>query len=131
MNTLSEYKKNFKKLFYISVKRDLDDWTGCEDFWSPEYKGSILRLNREPEKAKLTLENNSNDTNITICVYRWLFIPVNIKVWWYARKLLKNYKKKEKNKKHENEIEKLKINLNNIESSFLKEIRKKKLENLQ
>lgn len=129
MSTLSKYKRDARKMFFMSVKKDLDKWTGSGDFYSPEYNSSSLRLDREPERGILSITNTGS--NIYICTYRFLFIPIDIKVWWYARKINRKYKRKEREKKDQNEINQIKSSLNNIESSFLKEIRKKKLENLQ
>jgi hypothetical protein len=97
MSTLSKYKRDARKMFFMSVKKDLNKWTGSGDFYSPEYNRSTLRLDREPDRGILSIVNIGN--TIHICTYRFLFIPIDIKVWWYARKINRKYIKDQREKK--------------------------------
>ena len=55
---------------------------------------------------------------------------INFKVFWYVRKLKKHFKIVIEDKLNEDKIENLKNISNNINKIFIKEIRKKKLKQI-
>ena len=134
MNTLKKYKNQLKKNFFVSVKKDIDKWTSSRtDYWSPSYNGTYFRIDKNDFCDYLNIytdDNQGNTNNEFICIYRWLIFPVNIKVWYYVKKLSYHFKKLEKDNKVSKNIEVLKIGLENVEKEFIKELRKEKLEKI-
>lgn len=130
MSTLSKYKKEAKKMFILSVKKDIDKWTESNNYYSPIYNNSSFIVNRYDFFNLLKITNGRSSCE-KICLINWLFIPFNIKVFYYYMKLKKHFRQIKKDKKVAENIETIKLSLENMKPEFLKEIRKEKLENLK
>ncbi len=46
MSTLSNYKKEAKKLFIISVKKDIEKWSDNGNYNSPKYNNSCFFIDK-------------------------------------------------------------------------------------
>jgi hypothetical protein len=124
MNTQKEYKNKIRKLFFISVNKDINIWTnGDKRLYSPTYNNFYMVIRTDYSQLKIYGNNDS----CKICKYRFLSMPIDIKVWWYVRKIKKHFKQVEIDKQHEEEIKFLKSGLTDIQEKFIKEIRKEKL----
>jgi len=128
MNTLEKYRKECRSFFFASVDKDLTKWTGSFDFFSPDYNNCGFRTDRRDFVSYLKVYSNGSDEKI--CCYRWLFIPLDFKVYRYAKKLKQHYKQKLKDKENEKNIKTLKSGLENIKVEFIKEVRKEKLKKI-
>ena len=140
MSTLRKYKKEAKKMFFASVKKDINKWEKGQynrDYYSPTYITSYFCVERDEwlliRSLSLIQESRSGTlserNNIRICFYLFI-IPINIKVWWYVLKLKRHFRKIRQDKKNEEEIKYLKSGLQNFHTNFVKEIRKEKLQQL-
>ena len=116
-------------MFFMSVKKDLNKWT---EYYSPTYKETFFHLNNWKSDLFNYLELRTvSKGEEKISTYQFLFIPIDLKVWWYARKIKRHFKKMEIDKKVSKNIETLKSGLDDIECNFIKEIRKEKLEKIK
>ena len=133
MSTLVKYKEEIKKLFFISVDKNIERWIGeiGGDYYSPDYNGTHFKIDKYSfcDYLKMINTNQGNESEV-ICTYRWFIFPINIKVWWYVKKLNRHFKKTRKEQKFAKNIEIIKIGLENIEKEFIKEVRKEKLEKI-
>lgn len=125
MNTLTKYKKGIRNLFFASVDKDLEKWTyNC----SPYYNNTQFEIKKAEFFSYLTLYSSGNREIIS--TYKWLIFPLDFKVWLYAKKLKRHFKKLDKDKENADKISMLKNGLENIEKEFIKEIRKEKLDKI-
>lgn len=132
MNPTKKYKKEIIKMFYISVKKDIEQWTtgsNYENFFSQDLNGYYLNI--DLNNNRLYINDNSSDTYTEICRYRYFHIPIKLKMYFYVIKLIIHFKNIKEYKKYEAEANTLKIALSNIQETYKKEIRKEKLENLK
>lgn len=132
MNPTKKYKKEIIKMFYISVKKDIEQWTAgsnYENFFSQDLNG--YSLNIDLNNDRLYINDNSSDTYTEICRYRYFHIPIKLKMYFYVIKLIIHFKNIKEYEKHKEEANTLKIALSNIQETYKKEIRKEKLENLK
>lgn len=130
MNTLKKYKKEVRKMFFISVKTDIERWSiEMYGYSSPIYKNSVLVIRTDYNELRL-LEQNTYSYDV-ISKYKWWIIPTDFKVFWYISKLKRYVKKLDEDKKLEKEIAFYKDGLSNIRENFVKEVRKEKLEQIE
>lgn len=141
MISKKEYRKKIRNLFFISIKNDLEKWQPLNnvDFESPVYNNVQFRtdiykwkysyLNTVCLDPKVILTNGSSKITEQeiISRYKFAIIPLDIKIWWYIRKIKNHFKKLANDNKLENETQTLKFILENVESVFIKEVRKQKL----
>lgn len=126
MSTLSNYRKEAKKLFIFSVKKDFATWRENGDYYSPNYNNSYFRIDRCDFYNTLKMANNCmNDEHI--CLINWLIIPFDIKVFYYYMKLKSHFRKVRNDEKVKKNIKNMKTSLDNMKTVFIKEIRKEKL----
>lgn len=130
MSTLSNYKKEAKKLFIISVKKDIEKWSDNGNYNSPKYNNSCFFIDKYDFFNVLRINDGSYNSE-RICLINWLFIPFNIKVFYYYLKLKIHFRKKERDEKVAENIKNIKRTLDNMKPNFVKEIRKEKLDNLK
>jgi len=140
MSTLKNYKRSIKKLFFMSVKNDLEKkWYTSSSkglFYSLPYNDFYFVLDRTyfvtGGMFYLKLANDSPPTTVEtkVSTYEWLFVPIDFKVWWYARKVKRHFKKIKQDKKNANQIKYLKSGVENIQKEFVKEVRKEKLDKI-
>ena len=127
MSTLSNYRKEVKKMFIISVKRDLATWRENGDFYSPSYNNnSYFRIDR-CDFFNILRVSGSQMYDERVCLINWLFIPFDIKVFFYYMKLKNHFRTIRNDKKVKKNIESMKTSLDDMKSVFIKEIRKEKL----
>jgi hypothetical protein len=137
MSTLKDYKKEIKKLFFMSVRKDIKMWIGGisknDDFRSPLYKKDekvcYFLISRRNRSKTNNLSFYGGSMREEIC--KTNFFHFNFKIWWYARKLKLHFIKENKDKKDSNLIEYFKSGVEIVESNFIKEIRKEKLEKIK
>lgn len=128
MNSLDKNKNNIRSMFFVSVKNDIKSWSFSENYenmYSPLY--SEYRLNIDLYNKSLYLYYNKSEY-IKILTYKIGFFPVDFKVYMYIKKLIKNLKKLEEDKKNENDINILKNGLEKIQEKYIKSVRKEKLD---
>ena len=142
MNELKKYKKEIRKMFFISVKKDAEKWSRWEDycFISPIYKTQtmVCRLviynfkgYYKQWRNSLVLEISQHpQNNIFICKYKFLIFPMDIKVWYYVNRIKNNIKNQVKNNENKKIVESLKDGLEVLQKNYVKEVRKEKLENI-
>lgn len=128
METRKELKKRIRELFFISVKNDIDKWTGYSDYYSPNY-GDNYYLIIENDKKELIL--SCNNTRKIISKFRHGIFILDFKVWFYTLKLKKHFKQLEYNRINSDEIEFFQTGISSIEKSYVKEIRKEKIQKIQ
>jgi len=142
MDKLKSHREQLKKLFFASIDRDLDKWTENifvtkldESYSSKNYDNSVSFLIVEPHQkhvyGKIYLKIDNVDIYEFLCVYKILFIPLDFKVCKYVKKLKKHFRQKKIDKKNEEHIYYLEKGIKTLESDFLQEFRKQKLENLK
>ncbi len=131
MSTLSNYRKEAKKLFIISVKKDLAEWVENDDYYSPSYNNSYFRIDRLDFYNTLRVSNRSCMNDERVCLINWLIIPFDFKVFYYYMILKKHFRKVRNDEKVEKNIQNIKTSLDNMTSVFIKEIRKEKLEQIE
>jgi hypothetical protein len=127
MEDLKTYKQNIKKMFYISVKKDLDKWSANYSNYSINYTdkngyNSFLKITED-----YLYLNDVKISHFKFIELSPIKIPINFKVWSYYKKIKKHFKNIENNKKNKNDIDILKRGLSTIEEKYLKEIRREKL----
>lgn len=130
MNPTVKYKKGLIKMFYISVRKDIENWTSSSDlknFFSPYLNGYSFNIDINNNKLYI----HYNDVYTEICRFAYFRVPFNLKMYFFILKLIFHFKNIEKYKKYENETNTLKCALTNIQETYKKEIRKEKLENLK
>lgn len=130
MSTLSNYKKEAKKLFIISVKKDITSWSKSCDYYSPTYNDSYFKIDRWDFYNKLKICNQNVDSE-HICLINWLFIPFDFKVFYYYMKLKKHFRTISKDEKVTRNISNMKTSLESMSPIFIKEIRKEKLDQIE
>ena len=126
MKTINKYRKKVREMLFISINKDLNQWTedGKKDFYSPDY-GDDYRLNIDIKRGTLYLGQ------CPILTYRFLFIPIDFKVWKYAQIVKKHFRKIKEDEKVVQEIDFLKMGLNKIGEKYVKEVRKEKLDKIE
>lgn len=102
MDDLKRYKKRIRKLFFLSVEKDIKKWKKDDnelfihyDNFNFKIKNGILLIKNYSEKQKIKK-------------YRFLGIPIDFKIYHYSLKIRSNIKTSQKNK------------INNIKIQFLK-----------
>lgn len=130
MSTLSNYKKEAKKLFIISVKKDITSWKENGDYYSPTYNDSYFRVDKYDFYNNLKI-CNINTLDEQICLINWLFIPFDFKVFYYYLKLKKHFRTIAKDEKVTRNISNMKTSLESMSPIFIKEIRKEKLDQIE
>lgn len=128
METRKELKKRIRELFFISVKNDIDKWNGYRDFYSPNYGDNYYLIIDNDRKALIL---SSNDVRKEISKYRYGILILDFKVWYYALKLKRHFKQVEYYRINSDEIEFFQTGISSIEKSYVKEIRKEKIEKIQ
>ncbi len=106
MTALESYKKEIREMFFISVDNEIDMWTNkdVKDLYSPVYdKDKCINLDMRKNKL-FFVQNlyNNQQHSIFICRYKFWFIPLDLKVYKYFKKLRQHFNEKmedEKNKK--------------------------------
>lgn len=130
MSTLSNYRKEAKKMFILSVKKDLEKWTKETNYYSPNYNNSNFIIDRYDFFNLLKITSGRSDCE-RVCLINWLFIPFDIKIFYYYIKLKKHFRQVRRDKKVAENIHVIKLSLENMKPEFLKDIRKEKLEKLK
>lgn len=132
MDELKKHKNEAKKLFYLSVKKDIDKWTGgtdrIDDFRSPRY--NIFRfdvIRQRGKSSSVTFRNCDTDQRITIGKSN-IF---NFKILMCIKRLEYHFIYEEMNEENNSQIEYLKSGLEQVRGNFIKEIRKKKLKKIK
>lgn len=115
-------------MFFISVKNDIEKWTGYSDYYSPTYDDNYY-LVIDNDTHTLRISNNDNKKNIS--KFRYGIFITDFKVWYYVLKLKKHFNQLEKDRKNINDINFLKSCVSSIEKKYVKEVRKEKLEKLK
>lgn len=131
MNPTTKYKKEIKKMFYISIDNDIDNWSADynkEYFFSKYFDDYFFRIN--VNEGILYVVSNSR-TFVEISKFKFFWIPINLKMYYYILKLKYNFKKKEKYKKYEGQLTFLNTALSSLTNIYKKEIRKEKLEQIE
>lgn len=129
MNTYIKYKREIRRMFFISVNKDIKIWReGSDSFYSPNYNGVVLKI--DMDNRDLILVQNTYNENTIFSYRRGPFIT-DIKIWWYVRKLKKYFKQSKENAKIESNIRVIKSGLEVLEKNFIKETRKEKLEKIK
>lgn len=136
MSTLTQYKKEIRNMFFISVKKDLKEWQ--DDAWSSksyfidnnEFYFFYIDTDSDFDRGQTLYLKNSYRNKEKIVRYAWWFIILDFKVWWYVIKLKKHFKKIKNDKKDMIKIEYFKSGLNAFEKNFQKEVRKQKLDKI-
>lgn len=134
MNTLDKYKKEMRNMFFLSVDKDISEWTHSNCYmYSPDYniddtKNCQTKLKINKQDCELSILNNFFD--IFICKYKKFFIT-DYKVYIYVKKLQRYEKKIEEDSKVQIEINAIKDGLNSIQSYYKKDVRKQKLNKLK
>lgn len=131
MNPTTKYKKEIKKMFYISIDNDIDNWTidyYKEYFLSKYFDDYFFRINL---KAGILYVVSNSQNFVEISKFKFIGVPINLKMYYYILKLKYNFKKKEKYKKYEGQLTFLNTALSSLTNIYKKEIRKEKLENLK
>jgi len=124
MNTLQIYKNKIINIFFLSVDKDLNLWTQSgSNFFSPDYKGSILNIDLIHNSLYLYKDSNY----IKIIKYK-SFLYMDFKICRYIRKLKKYLKNSEINKKNSEDIKFFKTEISKMEEHFVAETRKEKLD---
>ena len=152
--TLKNYKKQLREMFFVSINSNCDNWiksnTYSDIFFGPLIKNQIEdKFTVDDETTYFKIQNGTlyltttttNDTDIIISKYKFLFIPIDLKIYIYINKLKKNINEKDKYDKgwifdffqkirNETTIIKLKNSLENLQSQYPQEMRKQKLKKL-
>ena len=128
METRKYLKKRLRELFFISVKNDIEKWTGYSDYYSPTYDNNYY-LVIDNDEHMLRISNNDNKKKIS--KFRYGIFIIDFKVWYYVLKLKKHFKQKEEDLKNSRDINFFKNSIYVIEKTYVKEVRKEKLENLK
>jgi hypothetical protein len=133
MDTIKKYKQEIRKMFFISIKKDSSLW--LYDRYTPMYfktfDGFYLKIDMSVNTLILVGSIDKLAVETKISHYKWKFIPLDFKVFFYLKKLKKNLKKIENDRINMNTINFLKNSLSKIEESYIKEIRKEKLLHLK
>lgn len=126
MTTLNDYRNKVREMFFISINKDLTQWKedGKKDFFSPDY-GNDYKLNLDIKRCTLYLGRTP------ILEYRFLYIPIDFKVWKCAKIIKRHFRKIKEDKKVEQEILFIKEGLDKISKNFIKEVRKEKLDKIE
>ena len=129
MNTLKKYKTEIRRMFFLSVNKDIKIWRENSDsFYSPDYNGVVLKI--DTENCNLILVQNRYNEKFIFHYRRGPFIT-DLKIWWYVRKLKKYSKQQKEDAKIQSDINQVKAGLDVLEKRFVREIRKEKLEKIQ
>ena len=128
MNTIEKYKKEIRTMFFMSVNKDIAKWS-CDtnNFYSPEFNKT--KLNIDLSNDALYLYYNGQHSKI-LGYKSWIFIT-DFKIWLYVRKLIKEFKNREQDKKDSIQLIFLKSSLSNLEKQYVKEIRKEKINKIE
>jgi hypothetical protein len=136
MNTLDKYKQEVRTMFFISVDKDIELWSGRDCMRSPNYNmnkldssASFVYIKVKRDKSELIIENDYVD--LTICKYKKSIFITDYKVYRYVNKLKKQIIKREKDKESEKEIRHIKNCLSSIQSFYNKEVRREKLNKIK
>jgi hypothetical protein len=132
MNTLKRYRKEIRRMFFITVNKDIDKWREGNNqvYYSQDYNGVILKIDIRESSDDLILSQTGFSDKLISKYRKHIFIS-DIKVWWYVRKLKKHFKQKEEDRKVSIDINTLKIGLDKLGKNFIKETRKEKLDRLK
>ena len=129
-NIYENSKKRMRELFLISLKNDFDKWyrkrNEKNDFYSPAYgtcNADSIKLNIDNDKHRIFICKPDETDYVHIKRYKLFFIPLDKEINKYAKLLKSKFK-------HNTEIEKMKKAINNLENTFVKEVRKEKLDNI-
>lgn len=129
MSTLSNYRKEAKKMFILSVKKDITKWIINGDYYSPDYNNTHFWIDRNDFYNILRVCNKGNDEYL--CIINWLFIPFNIKIFYYYLKIKKHFRRIRLDKKKIENITNIRKSLEDMKPEFIQEIRKEKLKKLE
>jgi len=128
MNKLKQKRNEIKKLFFVSIKNDLKCWRmESNDFYSPVYNN--IELNLDTFKGILYLHDFNGNFQF-IKRYKFIFIPINFKIYFYAIMIKKHFKQIENNKKHQKTIEILESGILSIQDKLKIQLRKEKLKEI-
>lgn len=121
MDTLNKYKKDIRKMFFVSIDNDLDKWLIYGDnFSSPYYNNTRLIVNCDIGFKLYICLGEVGSEKIKIKKYKFIFIPLDFKVYKYVRILKKHFKKIEKDKENAKIINDLSFGLENIQKNYIK-----------
>lgn len=88
MDTIKKYRNNIKKMFLISIKNDIKNWTDDKnDYFSPYYKTTRLCIDTD---RKTLYINSVCGTYEKIIKYRKFIFIIDYDIWKCA-KILKNF----------------------------------------
>jgi len=131
---MNKYKKNIREMFFTSVEKDLNLWTTTNPYYgycSPNYNDFKLNIvfigsgSDVNDNKRLYLCNSTQREEILrYGIFR------DFKVFKYVRKIKKYFKQKEEEKNYTIENSFLSSGLEEIEKHYVKDIRKKKLEEI-
>jgi hypothetical protein len=135
MTALESYKKEIREMFFISVDNEIDMWTNkdVKDLYSPVYdKDKCINLDMRKNKL-FFVQNlyNNKQHSIFICRYKFWFIPLDLKVYKYFKKLRQHFNEKMEDEKNKKDIFILNSGLEKIKEKHFLAIRKEKLDQIE
>lgn len=131
MKTLDKYKNEIRRMFIVSVEKDIDKWTGSGsgnhgNYYSPYFDNFCFNV----DLSKGTLYLYDGESYTVIVTYKNFFIPIDREVNKSVKKLIRYFIQKKEDEKMSIEIELLKKGLNKIQEKYVKEVRKEKLDKI-
>lgn len=128
MNTLKKYKKEIRRMFFISIEKDISSWWKSGNmYYSPVYDNFQLEIENKCLYLHKDRTNRAYILRYRKKIFRTIPIILDFKVWWCIIKLDRYLKKEQIDKQNSREIEYLNEGLSKISQKYVKEIRKEKL----
>jgi len=132
---MNKYKKEIRQMFLLSIEKDVTKWSTSdhEDYYSPKYNNYELSIDNNWSECYLYLCQDSgagNNKREIILKYRFFILIFDYKVWKSVRRMRKYFLNLEKEKKLEKQNTFLISALSEIRKSYIKEVRKEKLDKL-
>lgn len=127
MKTIDKYKNEIRKMFIVSVKKDIDKWVGDKlNYYSPYFDSFCFNV----DLSKGTLYLYDGESYTGIVTYERFFIPIDREVNRSVKKLKRYFIQKREDEKMAIKIDILKKGLNKIQEKYVKEVRKEKLDKI-
>lgn len=123
-------------MFLVSIERDMKKWqtNNNEDFYSPKFDDYVLSIDNAFDSKKLYLIqgniNHGNTKTEVVLRYGFLLLIFDFEVWWSVRKMKKYFVNLDKKKEEEKKNMFLISGLIEIEKSYIKDVRKEKLKEI-
>lgn len=135
MKNLKEYKQKIKNLFFLSIRCDLENWkfsSYSKEYYSKNHNGYYFHFDNKSLYIyrESNGESNGESINMLISNYKWNFLILDFKVYYYILLLKYKLKQIETNKKNNIEITFLKNAITKLENVYISDLSKIKIKQL-